>query len=127
MRATKNLPWFLHHGRSLLFALKNQRFLFPLGSIVLFIQIVGIFIAYQAATPVTCCIEISITATAKGETAVAFVIFGVDPPTAAVTGCGYVIQTIFAVIFFVKDVLFTGHQNTATANTGMVAHIYILP
>ena len=93
------------------------------GSIVFFIQIVGIFISHQAATSVAGCIEISVTATTKGESAVNLVILGVDPPASAVTGCGHLVQAILAVIFFIKDVLFTGLQNTAVVNAGMVAHL----
>ena len=94
-----------------------------IGSIVFLVQIVGIFITYKAATSVAGCIEISVTATTKGEMAVSFIIFSVDPPAAAVTGCGHLVQTILAVILLVKDIFFTGFQNTAAVNAGMVAHI----
>ena len=42
-----------------------------------------------------------------------------------IAGGSHFVQTVFTKIFFVKDVFFTGLQNTAAVNTGTVVHSII--
>lgn len=95
--------------------------------ILFFVQIVGIVITDQAATPIADRIVVEVAVAAQGDMAIALILFLEDSFAAAVTGSRQFFKTIFAIDLIMKGVGFTGPHDAATVNTGIVAHIYYLP
>ena len=93
------------------------------GDVIVIIEIVGIFIGDQPAASIASGVEISLAAVTEGDVVIAFIFFLEYPFATAVTGGCQFLKAVFTVELVIEIVCFTGLQNTAAVNTGMVAHI----